>query len=62
MKQFHTLDDELFMLAKSVSVSGALGEHFPLPGKQVINNILSYSRSLQVIKKKDGNCLFLMNN
>ena len=62
MKQFHTLEDELIMLAKSVSLSATAGKEAPLPGKSVIRNILNYSRSMQVLKKSNGACLFLINN
>jgi hypothetical protein len=62
MKQFHTLEDEIIMLAKTVSLCAGSGEKLPLPGKNVINNILSYSRSLQILKKNNGECLFLINN
>lgn len=62
MKQFHTLEDELIMLAKSVSLSATAGKEPLLPGRSVIRNILNYSRSMQVLKKSNGGCLFLINN
>ncbi len=33
-----------------------------LPGKQVIRNILDYSRALTVLKRGDGEPLFILNN
>ncbi len=33
-----------------------------LPGKQVIRNILSYSRALTVLKRGEGEHLFILNN
>lgn len=62
MKQFHTLENELIMLAKTFSLPGNSGAELPLPGKNVIRNILNYSRSMQVIRKSDGECLFFINN
>ena len=62
MKQFHTLEDELIMLAKTASLSVAAGKEPPLPGRSVIRNILNYSRSMQVLRKSNGNCVFLINN
>jgi hypothetical protein len=62
MKQFHTLEDELIMLAKKVSLSETAGNELPMPGRKVIRNILNYSRSMQVLKKSNGDCLFLINN
>ena len=34
----------------------------PLPGKQVIRNILNYSRALTVLKRGGGEHLFILNN
>lgn len=62
MKQFHTLEDQLNMWAKTVSLSDGAGDKLPRPGRNVIKNILDYSRSLQVLKKSNGECLFLINN
>jgi hypothetical protein len=62
MKQFNTLENEFHMPARTGPGSEGQPGRSQLPGKEVIHNILNYARSLQVLRKRDGECLFLIGN
>ncbi len=62
MKQSATIENEMMMYLKSLTTDNRSNVRIALPGKQVIRNIMNYSRSLQVLRKKDGEPIFLIGN
>jgi hypothetical protein len=63
MKQSTTIENEMMMyLRQTLTDSKCSNEKSSLPGKQVVNNIMNYARSLQVLKSKTADTIFLIGN
>ncbi len=62
MKQSATIESEMMLYFKSITGSKSSNDYASLPGKHVINNIMNYARSIQVLKSKDGDSIFLVGN
>jgi hypothetical protein len=60
MKQINTTENQMMHVVESLTCR--ISSDNQLPGKQVIQNILNYSRALEVLKKKGGEPVFLMGN
>jgi hypothetical protein len=63
MKQLRTIqNDEIMFFVQSVSNVANKKNTSCIPGKHVLNNIMSYARSLQVLKKENGEVIMLTGN
>lgn len=62
MKQLRTIENEMMMYVQVVSGLTTKADDLPLPGKQVVNNILNYARCLQVMKTRSGETMLLNGN
>lgn len=60
MKHLHTTENQMMHVIESLACRVTKEE--VLPGKQTISNILGYARALEVIKKRNGEALFLVGN
>jgi len=60
MKQLHTIENQMMHVADSIACRKAFDNR--LPGKHIINNILNYSRSLEVFKLKRGKPVMILGN
>ncbi len=63
MKQLRTIqNDEIMFFVQSVSDEVSKKNVSSLPGKHVLSNIMNYARSLQVLKKENGEVIMLTGN
>lgn len=60
MKHLHTTENQMMHVIESLTYRAT--KDGLLPGKQTISNILGYARALEVLKKKNGESLFLVGN
>jgi hypothetical protein len=65
MKQSGTINNEIIRYFNSLAVDDTdedqkLMHHYPR--KHVINNILNYARSMNVMQTNNGQTFFLLNN
>ena len=62
MKQLPTTENEMMLFPKNAAPEVSADNDYYLPGKQIISNILNYAKSLQVLKRRNGEALFLLGN